>query len=527
MKYTKDIITGMDARRALLSGMEKVAESVATTLGPKGQNVAIAQPSGAPQIVHDGVTVAKSIDLPDDFEDVGAQMVKLAAQKTNDKAGDGTTTASILTYEIARKGFELVGVGVNPMVVKAEIDMALSSVLKELKKLSRPVKNSAEIRQIATISSTNAEIGKLVAEAIERVGKDGVVTVETGKGMETTVDYKQGMEIGRGFLSPQFVTDESRAEAVIEDPYILITDKKINYNYEILPFLDKVIKETKSTNLVIIASEVIEEALATLVVNKLRGALHCVAIQAPSFGGLRIDELNDIAILTGGTVIQADTGRGLDTVEISELGRAGKVTANREKTIILDGKGSPEAIKRRSEELQQQIDIADSDYEKDVKRERLAKLSGGVAVINVGAATEVELNDKRERVIDAVNATKAAIEEGIVAGGEMALITISNRMRDSFLTEGGKLLTEAMRMPFRKLTENAGMDYAESWRRIADNAYPMGIDVQDGALKDLIKGGIIDPVKVARLALENAVSVATMAITTRVIIVDHKEEEKK
>lgn len=526
MKYTKDIKTGSEARVSLLKGMEKVAESVATTLGPKGQNVAIAMPQGVPQIVHDGVTVSRSIDLDDPFEDMGAQLIKSAAQKTNDKAGDGTTTASILTFEIAKRGFEMVGSGVNPMLLKDQIDSALVDVLAELKELSVQVTDEAE--QVATISSASPEIGKLVAEAINKVGKNGVVTVESGNGMETTVDYKQGMEVDRGFLSTQFITDESKGEAVLEEPYILITDKKINYNHELVPFLEKFMKETQSKNIVIFASEVLDEALGTLVVNKLRGSLHCIAIQAPSYGLRRTGELIDLAILTGGAPILNDSGRTLDSVLISELGRAEKVTSDKEKTVVLNGMCDPGVLKARIASLKAQIDKATTDFEKDVKKERLAKLSGGVAVINVGATTEVALSDKKERVIDAVNATKAAIEEGVVAGGEITLLNLAyNKLFKSHDNPGGHILAESLKQPFKRLIANAGLDYADAWNKIDAKKYPYGLDVRDGEVKDMIKSGIIDPVRVTRIALENSCSIAGMAITTRTLIADSQKENDK
>jgi chaperonin GroEL len=525
MKISKDIKRDHEARASLLSGMEKVAESVATTLGPKGQNVAIANPSGTPSIIHDGVSVAKSINLEDPFEDMGAQLIKTAAQKTNDKAGDGTTTSSILALSIAKEGFSMVGSGTNPMFLKDQIDSALSDVLKELKKMSTPVGDGTEM--VATISSASREIGEIVAKAINKVGKNGVVTVENGNGMETTVDYKQGMEIDRGFLSTQFITNEAKGSATVEDAYILITDKKINHNYELVPFLEKIMKETQSKNIVIFASEVLDEALGTLVVNKLRGALNCIAVQSPSYGVRRIDELWDIATVTGGTPILVDSGRPLETVEVSELGRAGKIISDREKTVILDGLGNPDSIKLRINNLEEQIQTAQTDFEKDIKKERLAKLSGGVAVINVGAPTEVALSDRKERVIDAVNATKAAIEEGIVAGGEITLLNLAyHDLFKGHNNPGGHILSESLKQPFKRLVENAGLDYADCWNRISNKKYPFGIDVADGKVKDLILSGIIDPVKVTRLALENAVSVATMAITTRVLIADHKEDKE-
>ena len=515
---------GSDARRSLLKGINTVADAVIATLGPRGHNVSIERPARnyVPLVVHDGVTVANSINLKDPFENMGAQMLKEAAGATNDKAGDGTTTASVLTQALANEAFKVTEAGANAMVLKRDIEQALISVLEELSKLKKNISTDEEIEQVATISASDATIGKLVAEALAKVGKDGVVTVEEAEGFETYVDYKQGMEIDRGYLSPYFVTNQDTVEAVIEQPYILLTDKKINYAYQIVPFLEKFVKAGYK-NLLIVAGEIVEEGLATLVVNKLRGAVNVVAIQAPAFGGRRIEELVDLGILTGGTPLLEESGRELETFDLSELGRAGKIIADRDKTIITDGKGSKEEIEKRIAHLREQIKLANTPYDKQIKEQRLAKLVGGVAVINVGGMTEPELKEKKERVIDAKNATKAAIAEGIVAGGGITLLSIAKSIKVDTL--GGKILIEALKQPFKRLIENSGMDYAEVREQMAGKKYPFGVDVVDGQVKDLIKAGVIDPAKVTRTALEKAVSVANMVLTTNVNIVDEREEK--
>jgi chaperonin GroEL len=470
----------------------------------------------------------------DPFEDMGAQLIKSAAQKTNDTAGDGTTTSIILAQYIAKKGFEYIAAGGNPMKLKREIDNTLKQIIINLKNMASPTKSDTEIQQIATISAGDEKIGKIVSEAVTKVGKEGVITVEEGNGMETVVEYKQGMEIERGYLSPYFVTDQSKLTADIENPYILITDKKLNHNYEIVPFIEKFLKESGSKNLVIIAGEIYDEALQTLALNTVRGAIKVVGIQAPSFGSRRVDELEDIAVLTGGRVVLLDSGRDLGNVSLTELGRAARVTVDRNKTIILDGMGDKEGIKTRMEEIKDQIKLSNSEFEADIRKERLAKLAGGVSIIKVGATTEVELRENKERVIDAKNATVAAIEEGIVAGGEITLFTLANDFfkllrssKTSVLTQGATILLEALKQPFIRLVENAGLDYTAVWAELSTKKYPVGIDVIDGEIKDLIKAGIIDPVKVTRCALENAVSIATMAMTTSVLISEPIEENER
>lgn len=504
-----------EARQKVLKGMSIVNKVVSATLGPQGRNVAINQAEGIPFIIHDGVTAARRVDLFDEFEDIGAQMLKEAAINTNDKAGDGTTTAIILGYAILKKTVEVIEAGMNPMTLKRQIEEANILLVKGLKKLAKEINTYSETEQIAAISAADAKIGKLVAEAIKKTGDEGTITVEEGKGMETTVDYKQGMEIDRGYLSPYFVNDQKRVEAVIEDAHILVTDIKMNREYEIVPFLKK-FKKAEKHNLVIIG-EVLEQALQTLVVNNLKGIIEVVAIQPPAFGGRQVDELEDIAALTGATVIKKDSGRTIDSVELEELGTAGKVVADRDKTIITDGGGDSKAIQARIDTLQEQIKVANAPHDAVIKEQRIAKLGGKVAIINVGGVTEVELKDRKERIIDAVSATQAAIDEGVVAGGQLALLklSVSDWWPD---TIGAGILKEAIKAPFKKLMENAGHDYAEIWGKISPLKYPFGIDVLDGKKKDLIEAGIIDPVKVVRSALENAVSVATMAMTMSVLI---------
>ena len=527
--FRKQILFSEEAQKKLLKGFETVARAVGSTLGPKGRNVAvdpIPDYDITPTVLHDGVSVARSINLTDRFEDMGARLIKGAALKTNEKAGDGTTTATILAHSIFSEALKVVAAGANPMTVKAQIEESLKFVLSQLNLLKKDVKKNAEIEQVATISSASPEIGKLVSEALIKVGTDGAITVEEGKSLETTVEYKKGMEIDRGYLSPYFVTNQDRAEAIIENPLILMTDKKLNYAYELLPFLEKLVKSGKK-DLVIFAGEVIEEALAALVVNKLRGAINVVAIQSPAFGDRRIDELQDMAAFTGGYPILADEGRQIESVEIKQLGRAERIIADRDKTVIINGAGSRLALKKRADDLREQLKVANTDYDREIKEDRLANLSGKVAIIHVGAATEVELKEKKERVIDAVAASKAAMEEGIVAGGEITLYNIACDNTEGFSGTGGDILREALKKPFKVLLENSGYDYAESLQRLSGKSYPWGLDVIDGEAKDLIKAGIIDPVKVTRFALENAVSIATMAITTNTLITDIPPEKKE
>lgn len=517
-----------DAREKLLKGINTLTDAVASTLGPKGRNVALDKKWGAPQVVHDGVTVAKEIDLEDPFENMGAQLLKEAASKTNDVAGDGTTTATILAQAIVAESLKNIEAGANPMILRRGIELATQTLVAELQKMSKKLTTPEEITQVATISAQNSEIGKLISEAIAKVGKDGVITVEEGKTMEMSVDYKEGMEFDKGYQSPYFVTDSDKMEASLEDPYILITDKKISNMQELLPFLEKFVQVSKT--LVIITEEVEGEALATLVLNKLRGSFNVLAVQAPGFGDRRKAMLEDIAILTGGNIISEETGRKLDSIEVEDLGRAARVTSSKDSTLVVDGKGSKKAIDARIAQIRKEIAATDSEFDREKLEERLAKLTGGVAVINVGAATEVEMKEKKERVIDAVAATKAAIEEGIVPGGEVALLRVSKSL-DALKVEGEEkvgveIIKKAVTRPFERLMENAGYNSGMMMVEVLKAANNFGIDVMDGQLKDLVKIGVIDPVKVTRSALQNAASIAIMVATTQVLVTDAPEKEK-
>ncbi|MBI2593719.1 chaperonin GroEL [Candidatus Daviesbacteria bacterium] len=521
----KILLFDTNAREKLLKGINTLTEAVASTLGPKGRNVAIDKKWGAPSIVHDGVTVAKEIDLEDPFENMGAQLLKEAASKTNDIAGDGTTTATILAQAIVSEGLKNIQAGANPMVLRVGIEKAIEALVKSLQSMSKKITNKEETTQVATISAQNEQIGAIISEALDKVGKDGVVTVEEGKTMAMSVDYKEGMEFDKGYQSPYFVTDSDKMESSLEDPYILITDKKISAMADLMPFLEKFVAVSKT--LVIIAEEVEGEALTTLVLNKLRGTFNVLAVSAPGFGDRRKEQLLDIAILTGGNVISEETGKKLDSTEIEDLGRAARVTSDKDNTLIVDGKGSKKAIEGRIAQIRKEMETTDSDFDKEKLQERLAKLAGGVAVINVGAATEVEMKEKKERVIDAVAATKAAIEEGIVAGGEVALLRAVKAL-DLLKAEGEEklgieIVKKAVEQPFRKLIQNAGLDEGVFLAEIKKTTGNIGVDVSDGEIKDLVRAGVIDPVKVARSALQNAASVAIMVMSTNVLITDKPE----
>lgn len=511
-----------EARQALLKGIDVVAKAVVTTLGPKGRNIALDKKWGAPSVVHDGVTVAKEIDLEDPFENMGAQLVKEAADKTNDVAGDGTTTATLLARELSAAGMKHITAGANPMIVKKGIEKAVKATVKELKKIAKPIKNKEEIAQVATISAGDEEIGAKIAEALD--DKDRVVTVEEGRGLEIEIEYKEGMEFDKGYVSPYFVTNPDKMEAEIGNAYILLTDKKITSIQELMPFLEQFVKVSK--NLVIIADEIEGEALATLVVNKLKGTFNILAIKAPGFGDRRKEILEDIAILTGGTVISEDTGRTFETIEVSDLGQADKVWADKESARIIGGKGKKKAIKDRVALLRGQIEGADSDFDKEKLEERLAKLSGGVAQINVGAATEIELNEKKERVKDAVGATKAAVEEGIVPGGGVAFLR-SRKVLDKVETKnedervGVDIVSQALEQPLRWLAKNAGEDDGYVLKKIEENKIAdFGYNALTGKFGSMTKFGILDPLKVTRSALQNAASIAIMVLTTEGLITD-------
>ena len=515
-----------------MKGIDIVAKAVVTTLGPKGRNIALDKKWGAPSIVHDGVSVAKEIDLEDPFENMGAQLVKEAASKTNDIAGDGTTTATLLAQVMTASGMKNVTAGANPMVVKKGIEKAVAAVVEELKKISKPIKNRQEITQVATVSAGDTEIGAKIAEALDKVGRDGVVTVEEGKGLTIDIEYKEGMEFDRGYVSAYLVTNPEKMEAEIESPYILLTDKKISAIADLLPFLEKFVKVSK--NLVIIADEVEGEALATLVVNKLRGTFNILAIKAPGFGDRRGEMLDDIATLTGGTVISEATGKTFEGVEVTDLGQADKVWADKDNARIIGGKGQKAAINGRIASIRRQIADTDSDFDKEKFEERLAKLSGGVAQINVGAATEIELNEKKERVKDAVGATKAAIEEGIVPGGGVALLRARKALNgladglDEDEKVGVEIVGESLEQPIRWLAKNAGEDDGYVLKKIEEaKDIDYGYNALTGEFGSMTVSGILDPLKVTRYALQNAASVAMMVLTTEGLITDIPEEKKE
>jgi len=517
-----------EARAALLKGIDTVAKAVVTTLGPKGRNIALDKKWGGPNIVHDGVSVAKEIELPDPFENMGAQLVKEASSKTNDNAGDGTTTATLLAQVMTQAGMKNITAGANPMIVKKGIEKATAAVVAELKRMAKPIKNKGEITQVATISAGDAEIGAKIAEAL---GKDDrVVTVEDGKGLTIDIEYKEGMEFDRGYVSAYFVTNPDKMEAEIEDAYLLLTDKKISSIQELLPFLEKFVKVSK--NLVIIADEIEGEALSTLVVNKLRGTFSVLAVKAPGFGDRRKEMLEDIAILTGGTIISDDTGKKFESIEVEDLGRADKVWADKDNARIIGGKGKKAEISARTASIKKQISQTDSDFDKEKLEERLAKLTGGVAQINVGAATEVELNEKKERVKDAVGATKAAIEEGILPGGGVALLK-AKAVLGKLVAEsedekvGIEIVRDALEMPTRWLAKNAGEDDGYVLHKIEDTKDgDYGFNALTGEFGSMTKFGILDPLKVTRSALQNAASVAMMVLTTEGLVTDIPEKKE-
>ncbi len=525
----KQLVYGEEARRKLKIGVDALAKAVVTTLGPKGRNVALDKKWGSPSVVHDGVTVAKEIELKDPFENMGASLVKEAASKTNDVAGDGTTTATLLAQSIVEDGFKNIAAGSNPMIVKRGLEVATEAVVAEIKNISKPITSKEEKAQIATIAAGDTVIGKTISDALEKVGDRGVVTVEEGKGLDMEVEYKEGMVFDKGYASPYFVTNPERMEAVVEGPYILITDQKISAISDILPLLEKLVKVSK--NIVIIADEVEGEALATLVVNTLRKTFTALAVKAPGFGDRRKDQLSDIAILTGGHVISEETGRKLESAEVEDLGRADRIISKQEETVIVGGKGHESQVKARIEQIRKQIEQATSDFDKEKLEERLAKLSGGVAVINVGAATETELKEKKYRVEDAVNATKAAVEEGIVPGGGVAFLKARKALAGLKMEPeeqvGVEILKKALGQPTRKIAENAGADGGWVIREIDSKGEGVGFDVMTMKFENLVQKGIIDPAKVARSAIQNAVSVAINILTTEALIADMPEEKKE
>jgi chaperonin GroEL len=524
----KELHFNTDARAALKRGVDQLAEAVKVTLGPKGRNVVIDKKFGAPTVTKDGVTVAKEIELSDALENMGAQMVKEVATKTSDLAGDGTTTATVLAQAIFREGLKNVTAGVNPMALKRGIDAGVSAVVEELKKMSVPTKGKKEIAQVGSISANNdKEIGDLIAEAMEKVGKDGVITVEEAKGLETTLETVEGMQFDRGYLSPYFVTDPEKMEAVLEDALILVHDKKISSMKDLLPILEKVAQLGKP--LLIIAEDIEGEALATLVVNKLRGTLRVCAVKAPGFGDRRKAMLEDIAVLTGGQVISEEVGFKLENAVVTDLGRAKRIVVDKETTTIIDGQGDEEKIKGRIKEIKAAIEKTTSDYDREKLQERLAKLAGGVAVINVGAPTESEMKEKKARVEDALHATRAAVEEGIVPGGGVALVRAQKALKGLKLAEadeqiGVDIIRRAIEEPMRIIVQNAGGEgsiVVEKIRQSKDNNY--GYNALTDEYEDLVAAGVIDPTKVTRTALQNAASIAGLLLTTEALIVEKKE----
>ncbi|HEX5414718.1 MAG TPA: chaperonin GroEL [Chloroflexota bacterium] len=529
----KQVVFDENARRSLKRGVDLLAEAVKTTLGPKGRNVAIGKKWGAPTVTHDGVTVAKELELEDPFENMGAQLLKEAATKTNDVAGDGTTTATVLAQSIVTEGMRNVAAGANAMLLKRGLDKATNSVVAKVREMATPVNGKEDIAHVATISAADPEIGNLIAEVMDKVGKDGVITVEESKGLRFETEYVEGMNFDRGYISPYFITNSDRMEAVLEEPYIFITDRKISAVADIVPVLERVLQQGRR-DFLIIAEDVDGEALATLVVNKLRGTLNVLAVKAPGFGDRRKDMLKDIATLTGGQVISEETGRKLDSAQISDLGRARRVTANKDETTIVEGYGNDAEIQSRVKAIKAQVEETTSDYDREKLQERLAKLSGGVAVIKVGAATEVELKERKHRVEDALSATRAAIDEGIVPGGGVALTNASAALDDVKLEGdealGVQIVRRALEEPLRQIMTNAGLDGAvmvQAIRRVqkekGSNSWGYNVVTNDYA--DMLQAGVIDPAKVTRSALENASSIASMILTTEALIVDIPEKE--
>jgi len=531
----KQLVFQEDARRKLKNGMDILANAVGTTLGPKGRNVALDKKFGAPTITHDGVTVAKEISLEDPYENMGAQLLAQAASKTNDIAGDGTTTSTILAQAIATEGLKMVAAGANPMLIKHGIEKATAAAVEAIRKQSQKIDTKEEIAQVASNSAADEEIGDLIAEVMDKVGKDGVITVEESKSLQFETEYVDGMQFDRGYISPYFITTPEAMEAVINESYVLIYDKKISAAADIVPILEKLVQIGKR-DLVVIAEDVDGEALATLVLNKLRGMLNVLAVKAPGFGDRRKAMLQDIAVLTGGTVITEELGKKLESTTIADLGRAKKVVSSKDDTTVVDGAGNAKAIKGRIEEIKVEIDKSTSDYDKEKLQERLAKLSGGVAIIRVGAATEVELKEKKHRVEDALSAARAAVEEGIVPGGEVSLINAAEaltkvKMEDDDEQAGITIVRRALEAPMRKLAANAGQDGSviiDNVRRRAkdEKNKNIGYNVLTAEYGDMIKQGVIDPVKVVRGALENAASIAAMILTTDALITDAPEKDR-
>ncbi len=531
----KQLAFNEEARRKLKAGIDMVANAVTTTLGPKGRNVAIEKKFGSPTVTHDGVTVAKEIELEDPYENMGAQLLKQAASKTDDIAGDGTTTSIVLAHSMVTHGLKNVAAGANPMLLKKGISVAAEAVANALREAAVDIDTQAEIASVASISAQNTEIGELIADVMWKVGKDGVITVEESRGLEFDTEYVEGMQFDRGFISPYFVTSQEEQEAVIEEPYILIYEKKISVASDLMPVLEKMLNKGKR-DFVVIAEDIDGEALATLVLNKLRGMLNVLAVKAPGFGDRRKQMLGDIAVLTGATVISEEIGRTLESVTLDDLGQAAKIVANKDETIIVDGAGAADAIAGRAEEIRVAFENSTSDYDREKLQERLAKLSGGVAIIRVGAATEVELKEKKHRVEDALRAARASIDEGIVPGGGVALINALPILDDVTMDyadeqTGVDIVRKALEAPMRKIAANAGKDGAviiDSVLRMQGEASNsrLGYDVMTDQFVDMIESGILDPVKVTRSALENAASIASMILTTEALVSDVPEQEK-
>ncbi|HEY4601476.1 MAG TPA: chaperonin GroEL [Cerasibacillus sp.] len=523
----KEIKFSEDARHSLMRGVDKLADAVKVTLGPKGRNVVLDKKFGSPLITNDGVTIAKEMEFEDRFENMGAQLVSEVAAKTNDVAGDGTTTATVLAQALIREGLKNVTAGANPVGVRRGIEKAVAAAVEELKTISKPIEGKDSIAQVATVSSDDKEVGNLIAEAMERVGNDGVITIEESKGFTTELEVVEGMQFDRGYASPYMVTDQDKMEAVLEDPYILITDKKISNIQEVLPVLEQVVQQGKP--LLLIAEDVEGEALATLVVNKLRGTFNAVAVKAPGFGDRRKAMLEDIAILTGGQVITEDLGLDLKSATVEQLGRASKVVVSKENTTIVEGSGDPEAIASRVSQIRAQAEETTSEFDKEKLQERLAKLAGGVAVIKVGAATETELKERKLRIEDALNATRAAVEEGIVSGGGTALINVYGKVAELELEgdeqTGANIVLRALEEPVRQIAFNAGLEGSIVVDRLKNEKTGVGFNAATGEWVNMIDDGVVDPTKVTRSALQHAASVAAMFLTTEAVVADIPEEE--
>ncbi len=525
----KQVLFGEEARKKLKTGIDTLADTIRVTLGPRGRPVALDKKFGAPNVINDGVAIAKEIELPDPFENMGAQLVKEASTKTNDQCGDGTSTSVILAQSIVHEGFKNIAAGADSQALKRGIEQGITAVVEELKNLSIPVKGKDQVAQVAALSAVDKEIGELISDVMEKVGKDGVITVEEGKGLAFETEFVEGMKFDRGYISPYFVTNPETMRTELDDPYILITDKKISALNDVLPALEKMVQTSK--NIVIIAEDVEGEPLATLVVNKLRGTLSPLAVKAPGFGDRRKAMLQDIAVLTGGTVISEEVGRKLDSVTLEDLGRARRVVADKDNTTIVEGKGNTDAIEARIKQIRSEIESSTSDYDKEKLQERLAKLAGGVAVIKVGAGTEVELKEKKHRVEDALSATRAAVEEGILPGGGVSLLTAMKALDNLKLTgdeaTGIAILKRALEEPMRCIATNSGREASVIVNRIKESPAGIGYDAMNDELDvNMIERGIVDPLKVARSSLQNAASIANMILTTECLVTDIPEKEK-